>query len=65
MADIKGIDPKLLSSPEVLKQKRDARAEQTQMANQLAMAQAGADIAKTGSEASKNLKEDKGGQPTT
>lgn len=57
IADISGIDPKLLSDEETLKGKRDARAQQAEMAQQLAVAQAGADVVKTGSEAAKNITE--------
>lgn len=55
VADIVGVDPELVRDDDEVKKDRDARAEMQQQQMQLAMLQAGANIAKTGSETHKNV----------
>jgi len=57
IADINGTNPKIINSPEVVAQIRKQRAEQQAQMAQMQALEQGANIAKTGTEAEKNLKE--------
>ena len=55
MADISGVNPDILRSPEEIKKIRDQRQKMQQDANKLTAAQQIADVAKTGGEAAKHI----------
>lgn len=56
LADLRGIDPKLIREPKEVKKIRDARAQVAQLQAALAAAQQAAQTGKTASEADRNLR---------
>ena len=58
IAKIRAVSPKLLNSEENVEEIRQARAEAEQIQMQMARVKDGAEIAKTVSEADKNMKEE-------
>lgn len=57
IADLTGINPEIIRDASEVKEIRDARATAEEAVRKMEMLKAGADVAKTGSEAAKNVKE--------